>query len=160
MFDPSTKQAWQSITPAPDLKTRALQQTPKKIVRFPGNNLVKVASSVAACLLFAVMLLQPGKTDLLVNGQSAAGAVTLQSPAAVSREIALADVSEGISILLETNAELEVSGGTLEPTAEGTVWTVDAPGVYFLQTTQKDRSRIYTLQYSEKTGLWTLYPGK
>ena len=36
MFDDNAKQAWQSITPGPELKAKALQQ-PKKVVRFPGN---------------------------------------------------------------------------------------------------------------------------
>ncbi len=161
MFDPGTKQAWQSITPDADLKARALQQTPEKIVRFPGGRLVKAASSAAACLLFAVLLLQPGKADLLANGQSVSGAVTLQAPAAVAREIALAaEEAAGISILLESDSQLQVSGGRLEGLEEGTLWTVDAPGVYTLQATRKGRTRTYTLEYSAQTGLWTLTPGK
>ncbi len=160
MFDPSTKQAWQSIAPPSDLKARAVKQTPKKIVRFPGGNLSKVAGSVAACLIFAVLLLQWGNPALVANGQTVSGTVTLQSPAAVSREIAMAAEMPGISILLETDAELQVSGGTLTDTDQGRLWTVDAPGVYFLQTSRNDRTRIYTLQWVEDTGLWTLSPGK
>ncbi len=160
MFDPSTKQAWQGIEPAPDLKARALKQAPKKIVRFPGRSLTKALSAVAACLIFGVVLLRSGSPDLLANGQKVSEPITLQVPAAISREVAYAALDAGITILLESEGALEVSGGTLTESDQGTLWTVDEPGTYTLQNEKNGRSRLYTLTFSESTGLWTLTPGK
>ena len=156
MFEPGTKQVWQSITPAPELKQRALQPAEKKIVRFPGGKLVRIVGPMAACLLLVLALLQfGGKPELLVNGQSIGDGLSLQPPVAMSRAI-----PQGFSLLLETEAALEVSGGRLEKQDSGTLWTVDVPGVYTLRSTYKNRSHTYTLQYSAETGLWTLYPGE
>ncbi|MBR4057934.1 MAG: hypothetical protein IKK00_07370 [Oscillospiraceae bacterium] len=156
MFDPGTKRAWQSITPTPELKQRALQPTQKKIVRFPGGNLVKIIGPMAACLILVLALLQfGGKPELLVNGQSIGDGLSLQPPVAMSRAM-----TQGFSLLLETEAALEVSGGTLEKQDSGTLWTVDSPGEYTLRSIYKNRSHTYTLQYSAETGLWTLYPGE
>lgn len=156
MFEPGTKQVWQSIAPAPELKQRALQPAEKKIVRFPGGKLVKIVGPMAACLILVLALLQfGGKPELLVNGQSVGSGISMQPPAAMSRAM-----TQGFSLLLETEAALEVSGGTLEQQENGTLWTVDVPGVYTLRSTHKNRSQTYTLQYSAETGLWTLYPGE
>ncbi len=158
MFDPGTKQAWQSVQPSPDLKARALNQTPKKIVRFPGS-LTKTISAVAACLIFGVVLLGGGSPELLANGQKVSGPITLQEPAAMTREIAAFSLEEGISILLESDGKMQVSGGTLSQTDDGMVWTVDTPGEYTLQLTKKGNVQAFTLRFDQSTGLWTLTPG-
>lgn len=155
MFDDNTKQAWQSVTPSGALKTKALQQQPKKVIRFPGN-LIKTTAAVAACLIIAVNVLGLGESLVTVNGQPVKGPVTLQNAAMFSREIMTPSLTEGITVELtvEDGTELAVSEGTLE----GNLWTVAEPGEYLLRAIRGDKVQYFSLTFDEGTGLWTLRP--
>lgn len=155
MFDDNTKQAWQSVTPGPQLKAKALQQQPKKVVRFPGN-LVKTTAAVAACLIIAVNVLGLGQSLVEVNGQPITGPVTLQNTAAFSREVIPLSLTEGITVELtvEEDTDLAVSAGTLE----GNRWTVDMPGEYLLRAIRGDKVQYFSLSFDHSTGQWTLRP--
>ena len=155
MFDDNTKQAWQSITPGPELKAKALQQQPKKVVRFPGN-LIKTTAAVAACLIIAVNVMGLGESLVSVNGQSVKNPVTLQNTAAFSREVMPLSMTEGITVALtvEEGTELAVSAGTLE----GNLWTVDEPGEYLLRAIRGNKVQYFSLTFDQGTGLWTLRP--
>ena len=83
MFDDNAKQAWQSITPGPELKAKALQQ-PKKVVCFPGN-LIKTTAAVAACLIIAVNVMGLGESLVSVNGQSTSPANICCGPSAATK---------------------------------------------------------------------------
>lgn len=155
MFDDNTKQAWQRVTPGPQLKAKALQQQPKKVVRFPGN-LVKTTAAVAACLIIAVNVLGLGQSLVEVNGQPLTGPVTLQNAAPLAREVMPLSLTEGITVELtvEEGTDLAVSAGTLE----GNLWTVDTPGEYLLRAIRGDKVQYFSLSFDHDTGLWTLRP--
>lgn len=157
MFDDNTKQAWQSVTPDPALKAKALQQQPKKVVRFPGN-LVKTTAAVAACLIIAVNVLGLGQPLVEVNGQPVNGPVPLQNSAAFARDVMPLSLTEGITVELtvDEGTELAVSGGTLE----GHLWTVDAPGDYLLRAINGRKVHYFRLSCDPDTCLWTLQPDR
>ena len=155
MFDDKTKEAWQGISPRPELKERALNQQPKKVSPFPGN-LVKTAAAVAACLVVAVNVLGLGESLVTVNGQQVKDKVTLQNTAAFSRDVMPLSLEEGITVELTVDADtdLAVSGGTLD----GNLWTVDAPGEYLLRAIKGNKTQYFLLSYDAESGLWTLRP--
>ena len=138
MFDDNAKQAWQSITPGPELKAKALQQQPKKVVRFPGN-LIKTTAAVAACLIIAVNVMGLGQPILEVGGQPIDRPTVIQSAAAFSREIMPLSVEKGITLELTVpeGCDLAVSGGTLD----GNLWTVEEPGEYLLRAIHEKRTQ-------------------
>lgn len=155
MFDEKAKQAWQGVTPRPELKEQALKQQPKKVTAFPGN-LIKTAVAVAACLIVAVNVLGLGESLVSVNGQQVKDRITLQTPAAFSRDVMALSLDEGITLELTADADtdLAVSGGRLE----GSLWTVDEPGEYLLRAIKGSKTQYFLLAYDADTGLWTLRP--
>ena len=155
MFDDNTKQAWQTIQPSPDLKAKALNQTPKKVVAFPPN-LIKTAAAVAACLIIAVNVLGLGASLVEVNGQPVNQPVIVQSAAAISREVTPFSLEEGITVELtvEEGTDLAVSAGRLE----GNLWTVNAPGEYLLRAIKDRKTQYFLLSFDSETGAWTLRP--
>ena len=155
MFDDNAKQAWQSITPGPELKAKALQQQPKKVVRFPGN-LIKTTAAVAACLIIAVNVMGLGQPILEVGGQPIDRPTVIQSAAAFSREIMPLSVEKGITLELTVpeGCDLAVSGGTLD----GNLWTVEEPGEYLLRAIRGNKVQYFSLTFDQGTGLWTLRP--
>ncbi len=155
MFDPKTKQAWQSIGPEEALRDRILSQQPKKVVPF-SRTLLKTAASVAACLVIAVYVLGLGTPLVEANGQPVNGALSLSAARGTAREVMALALDESFTVKLTAQAgvELTVSGGTLE---DG-LWTVDGPGEYVLWAKKGNRTQTYLLSFDAESGLWTLCP--
>ena len=146
MFDEKTKQAWQGVTPSPELKERALNQTApsKKIVSFPAKA-VRSTISAVACVVVALMLLNPAPQVSLV------GTGPGMSTAAYSRQM---PAQQSITLMLETNADttLTTEDGWVEQDGNTALWHLPGEGEYTLTAVRGRRSTSFCVQVTMTEG--------
>ena len=147
MFDEKTKAAWQGIGPDPALRQRVLNQTAPaqpKTIPFPVKKTVRALTSVAACIVVAVMLLNPApQVDFVGHGP---GVATVS----LSRQ-----AQQPVTILLTYDGEssLEVSHGTLEVQGKDLFWHLPGSGEYILTATRGSRTTVTHFQVLTEDGV-------
>ena len=148
MFDNNTKAAWQGIGPDPALRERVLTQAApaqRKTIPFPTAKTVRTLTSVAACIVVAVVLLNPAPQVTLTG--LGPGVAT----AAFSRQAA----PKPVTLLLDcdSRAQLTVSDGTLEPLDAGYAWHLPGPGEYIVTATRGRRTTETHFQVLTEDGI-------
>lgn len=134
MFDNHTKAAWQGISPDGALRERVLQQAAqdKKVIAFPAKA-VRSAISAVACVVVAVMLLNPApRVTLTGTGPEVA-------MAAYSRQM---PAQQGMTLLLETtrNTILTTEDGWVEQDGKTALWHLPGEGEFTLTAVNGKRS--------------------
>jgi len=136
MFDDKTKAAWQGVNPDPALRERILTQTApaqSKTIPFPLQKTIRALTTAAACIVVAVMLLNPAPQVNVVGQGPGVAAATF------SRQI-----QHPVTIVLTYDGEstLEVSDGTLEINGRDLLWHVPDAGEYVLTATRGRRTTV------------------
>ena len=148
MFDDKTKAAWQGIGPNPALRERVLTQTApvqSKTIPFPTKKTVRALTSIAACIVAAVILLNPAP-QVTLSGVGPGVAV-----ATFSRQAA----PQPVTLLLNYDGESEiaVSEGTLEQQGDTLLWHLPGPGEYSLTATRGKRTTETHFQILSEDGV-------
>lgn len=147
MFDDKTKAAWQGIGPDPALRERVLTQTApvqSKTISFPVQKAVRAVTGIAACIVAAVLLLNPApQVDFVGQGPGVAAA-------SLSRQIV-----HPVTIVLTYDGEstLEVSDGTLEIDGRDLLWHLPGAGEYILTATRGRRTTVTHFQILTEDGV-------
>ncbi len=135
MFDENTKAAWQGIQPGPALKDRVLAleaQPQSKTIPFPGKKTLRALTGLAACIVAAVILLNPMPRVTLTG--YAPGTAT----AAFSRQAEAQPLT--LHLAYDGESTLTVSQGTLEVQGESLLWHLPGPGNYILTAVRGGRT--------------------
>ena len=139
MFDHKTKAVWQGIAPDSSLRDRVLQQAAqdKKVVPFPAKA-IRSAITAAACIVVAVMLLNPSPQVTLV------GTGPGIAMAAYSRQM---PAQQGMTLMLETsrNTILSTEDGWVEQDGKNALWHLPGEGEFTLTAVNGKRSTEFSV---------------
>ena len=140
MFDNNTKAAWQGIAPDGALRERVLQQTAreKAVIPFPAKA-VRSAISAVACVVVAIMLLNPAPQVRLTGTgpEVAMAAYSRQMPA-----------QQGMTLMLETsrNTTLTTEDGWVEQDGKTALWHLPGEGQFTLTAVNGKRSTEFCVE--------------